>query len=85
MQLLDQHQDHLIQPSMARAEDSFGHAIRLSRPWGWLDRAIVWAQSEMTHDWRWQIVHMSSDQRPGDYVFYFDSDRDYFAFCMKFQ
>jgi hypothetical protein len=28
---------------------------------------------------------MSSDQAPGEYIFYFDSERDYFAFSMKFQ
>jgi hypothetical protein len=39
----------------------------------------------MIGEWRWQIVRMSSDQAPGEYIFYFDSDRDYFAFSLKFQ
>jgi hypothetical protein len=57
----------------------------LERPWGWLDQAIAWCKTEMTGEWRWQIVSMSSDQRPGDYIFYFDTHRDYFTFCLKFQ
>jgi hypothetical protein len=28
---------------------------------------------------------MSSHQQPGRYIFYFDSERDYFAFLLKWQ
>jgi hypothetical protein len=68
-----------------RPAESFQHAIQLQKPWGWIDIAVDWCKSEMTQDWRWHIVRMSSDQLPGQYIFYFDSDRDYFAFCIKFQ
>jgi hypothetical protein len=85
MQLLDQHRDTVREPDFKRTADSFNHVIKLERPWGWLDLAITWCRTEMTGEWRWQIVRMSSDQLPGEYIFYFDSDRDYFAFSLKFQ
>jgi hypothetical protein len=85
MQLAEQLQADSAQSQMMRCSDSFKHTVRLQRPWGWIDRAIAWAKTELTEDWRWQLVSMSSDQRPGEYIFYFDSDRDYVAFCMKFQ
>jgi hypothetical protein len=84
MQLADSQQAAQTTPQQLRSADSFTYSIRLERPWGWLDRAIAWTKTEITGEWRWQIVTMSSDQRPGEYIFYFDSNRDYFAFCIKF-
>jgi hypothetical protein len=37
----------------------------------------------MQDDWRWQLIDTSTDQRPGRYVFYFDNNKDYFAFVLK--
>jgi len=37
----------------------------------------------MIGDWRWELLDVSSDIRPGRYVFYFDSERDMCAFSMK--
>jgi hypothetical protein len=85
MQTADPQQATQIKPQILRSADSFEHVVTLSRPWGWLDQSIAWCKTEIIGEWRWQIVTMSSDQRPGEYIFYFDSDRDYFAFCMKFQ
>jgi hypothetical protein len=68
-----------------RGAASFKHSIQLDKPYGWLDTAVHWCKTELTSEWRWHIVRMSSDQYPGIYIFYFDSDRDYCAFCMKFQ
>jgi hypothetical protein len=45
---------------------------------------IDWAKTELTEEWRWQVVRTSSDRMPGTYVFYFDSESDYLAFTMKF-
>jgi len=48
-----------------------------------LDRVIDWCKSECTGDWRWELVDVSSDISPGQYIFYFDSDRDCAAFSLQ--
>jgi hypothetical protein len=50
-----------------------------------LEPCIAWCKSELEHDWRWQMVDMASDQRPGRYIFYFDSERDLIAFTLKWR
>ena len=66
-----------------RDEKSFNHASEIYKPYGELDAILKWCKSELTEDWRWQMVDMSSHIRPGRYIFYFDSERDYLAFCLK--
>jgi hypothetical protein len=66
-----------------RVEQSFAHSIEISKTFGVIDSVIVWCKSEMQGDWRWQLIDTSSDQRPGRYMFYFDSAVDFFAFTMK--
>lgn len=68
-----------------RAQDSFSYAKEISKPWGGVDSVISWCKTELTGEWRWQLLEMSSDQRPGRYIFYFDSDRDCCAFTLKWQ
>jgi hypothetical protein len=67
----------------SRLADSFQHSVRLEKPWGWVDQSVAWCKEEITGEWRWQIVRVSGDQSPGEYIFYFDSDRDLCAFVMK--
>ncbi len=66
-----------------RTKESFLHAQEISKPFGGIDDIISWCKSEMQNDWRWQVVDVSSDIRPGRYIFYFDNERDYLAFTMK--
>ena len=66
-----------------RERDSFRHAQEVIKPSGVLDDIIAWCKSECKQDWRWQLIEMSTDTRPGRYIFYFDSEQDYFAFYMK--
>jgi len=66
-----------------RDSESFRHAQEISKAWGQLDEIIAWCKSECKQEWRWQLVDMSNDQKPGRYIFYFDSEQDYFAFYMK--
>lgn len=66
-----------------RAKESFAYAKEISKPFGGVDRVIAWCKTEMQDDWRWQMVEISSDIRPGRYIFYFDSDRDCCAFTLK--
>lgn len=70
--------DHVI-----RIAESFGHACEITKPYGVIESVLAWCKSEMTEDWRWQMIEMSSDRRPGRYIFYFDSERDYLAFMLK--
>ena len=70
-------------PIDRRSRDSFVHAREITKPFGEIERVLDWCKSEVTHDWRWQLVDVSSDIRPGRYIFYFDSERDYLAFTMK--
>jgi hypothetical protein len=63
-----------------RLSESFNHAREIARPFGQIDRIIEWCKTELTGDWRWQVVTTSSDRAPGRYIFYFDSDRDAAAF-----
>lgn len=69
----------------SRSRESFRYAREITKPFGELDRVIDWCKTEMVGDWRWQLVDVSSDQRPGRYIFYFDSERDYFAFILYWQ
>jgi hypothetical protein len=70
---------------VTRQKESFQHTVEITKPFGGIDFVIVWCKAELLGDWRWQVVEMSSDQRPGRYHFYFDSDRDYCAFILKWK
>jgi len=65
-----------------RLKDSFNHAQEISKPFGDLDGILEWCKSELVGEWRWQLVDVSTNFRPGRYIFYFDQERDYFAFML---
>lgn len=76
----------LKQPSPTfeiRQGESFHYAREILKPYGELDRVLAWCKTELTDEWRWQLIDQSSDRRPGRYIFYFDSDRDFFAFVLQ--
>jgi hypothetical protein len=66
-----------------RDKTSFNYAREITKPWGVLELVLAWCKQELQEDWRWQLVEMSTDQRPGRYIFYFDSDRDCCSFVLK--
>lgn len=66
-----------------RDETSFAHARQIIKPYGEIDRILTWCKSELVDTWRWQMVEMAAPQRPGRYIFYFDSERDCLAFTIK--
>lgn len=70
-------------PFQIREKESFSFAREINKPYGTLDEIIRWCKTELVGDWRWQMVEMSSDRRPGRYIFYFDLDRDMCAFVLK--
>ena len=77
--------DTLLQSPMQymRDKDSFDHACRIQKNYGVLEEILAWSKEALTAEWRWQLVTVSSNDRPGEYIFYFDSERDYLAFVMK--
>jgi hypothetical protein len=66
-----------------RDQDSFNYAQEIAKPFGVLESVLDWCKEELVEEWRWQLIEVSSDHRPGRYVFYFDSERDCLAFTMK--
>lgn len=68
-----------------RSGDSFSFAREIHKPFGELDRVLAWCKTELLDEWRWQLIDVSTDKRPGRYIFYFDSERDYFAFTLYWQ
>ena len=73
----------LDRPITFRDKQSFNHAQEITKPFGVIEEVLAWCKSELRDDWRWQLVEMSSDIRPGRYIFYFDGERDYLAFVLK--
>ena len=75
----------LLKSPMAyiRDRDSFRHAQEIAKEFGVLESVLDWCKEELAADWRWQLIEVSSDHRPGRYIFYFDSERDCLAFVMK--
>jgi hypothetical protein len=65
-----------------RQKNSFAHHKEITKPFGSLDSIISWCKTELVAEWRWELIEVSTDQRPGRYVFYFDSERDLFAFVL---
>jgi len=82
-QLKSRQTDHLPPVDWLRNRDSFDHAHEIVKPFGIIETVLNWCKSELTGEWRWQLVEMSSDIKPGRYIFYFDDERDYLAFLMK--
>lgn len=66
-----------------RDQASFNHAQEIAKTSGVLDHILEWCKLELTSDWRWQLVQVSTASKPGRYIFYFDEERDYFAFVIK--
>ena len=62
---------------------SFQHAMEISKPYGEIELILDWARHELEHEWRWQLVTVSGHKHPGRYIFYFDNERDYLAFVLK--
>ena len=64
-------------------DEKFEYAHELKKPTGTLDEILIWNKNELTDNWKWQLVDVSSRQWPGRYIFYFNSERDYIVFLLK--
>lgn len=69
----------------SRSAESFKHAQRVYFEFGALDDVIDWCKQNLHDDWRWQMVAMPNDRDPGEYLFYFDGEQDYFYFTCRWR
>jgi len=53
------------------------------RMWGHLEEVLEWNQQELVDTWKWEMVTPSNEFDPGEYKFYFQSQRDLVAFLLK--
>lgn len=67
----------------AQPNADFGFACEISKSWGSLEPIIGWCKQELGQNWGWQIVENSGSATPGRYIFYFNDEKDYFAFVLK--
>jgi hypothetical protein len=78
--------NHLIDSKievMLREGDSFEFCREIAKPFGQLDAVLDWCKIELQCEWRWQLIELSHENRPGRYKFYFDSERDCVAFVLQ--
>ena len=75
--------DNMVRQIDHRSRESFAFAKEVVRAWGGLEPILEWCKSELRKEWRWQLVDVSSDIRPGRYIFYFDDEAEYLAFLIK--
>jgi hypothetical protein len=73
----------MLTTTQARQKQSFAYAREIQKAFGAIDEIIHWCKSELSDEWRWELIQPSSDIVPGRYIFYFDSDRDACAFALK--
>jgi hypothetical protein len=69
--------------TIIREKESFNHATEITKSYGKIEQVLNWCKSELLEEWRWQLLEVSSENKPGRYCFFFDSERDYLAFVMK--
>ena len=62
---------------------SFNHAQEIVKPYGEIELILDWSRTALAKEWRWQLITVSSYNHPGRYIFYFDDERDYLAFVLK--
>lgn len=73
----------IIDETHILATQGFNYAIRLVKPAGVIEQILDWTKRMIPNEWRWQLVETSDRTHNGEYIFYFDSERDYLAFIMK--
>ena len=64
-------------------KEGFNYATRITKPAGIIEQILDWTKREIPNEWRWQLVETSDRNHNGEYIFYFDSERDYLAFILK--
>jgi len=75
--------DNMVRQINHRSRESFLFAQEIVKAWGGLEPVLEWCKAELKGEWRWQLIDLSSDIRPGRYIFYFDREAEYLAFVIK--
>jgi hypothetical protein len=70
-------------PKFVKDETGYNYAKLVNKPFGVIESVLDWCKEELVEEWRWQLVEVSSDRKPGEYIFYFINERDYLAFILK--
>ena len=73
----------LIEALQIKPGEGFKHAKLIRRPFHGLAPVLDWCKAECEPGWRWQLMDTPSDIRDGEYIFYFNNEKDYFLFCLK--
>ena len=73
----------LLEALQIKPEQSFNFAKEIHKPFQGLAPVLDWCKAECDPGWCWQLVDTPSDIRDGRYIFYFDNEADFFAFCLK--
>lgn len=76
-----QFEKHSLTPF--RLRNSFNYTNEIYQPRGQIDIIFSWCKTELVGDWCWELLEISTEVRPGHYIFYFDVKRDCIAFIMK--
>ena len=64
--------------------DTFSFSCEIDKGIGRIQEVIDWCKQELNEKWRWDIVEASGNT-PGRYIFYFDNERSYLAFLLKWK
>ena len=73
----------IIQGEFIQSRKQYNHAHRIVKSFGVIEQILDWCKHELVAEWRWQLVEVSTHTKNGEYIFYFDSERDYLSFLMK--
>lgn len=63
--------------------DCLPYSRDILKPYGQLDPILSWCDRECAGKWLWRMNSSSSYNTPGQYTFYFETERDCVAFCLK--
>lgn len=66
-----------------RSAESFRFAKEIQKKFGDLDQVLSWCRSELTGEWRWQMMDFAMPNSLNRYIFYFDNSKDALAFELK--
>jgi len=75
----------VLKELVIQSGESFDHAVEINKAYKCLEPVLDWCKSECKPGWKWQLVNTSSDVRDGRYIFFFNDEKDYLAFCLKWK
>jgi hypothetical protein len=62
---------------------AFNHAKEIARSSHELESILDWCKEACSQEWRWQLVDSSGERQLGRYIFYFNDERDFCTFILK--